>query len=547
MPVFKPFQGVIQEFINSIEPVNATPEDSKLEIQHKEVHYAESKNIVLPSNCVRKDYESYVEICIPVSENTNDKQKSFIKALNVFDVLPSFAHVYFEKRSIKYLNLVQSTVFDTIFKTSLNSLICAPTGSGKTLIALLAILQVISKHYNEADKILGTDQFKIIYISPMKALVAEQIRYFQNLFDILFESSKGAINLNVCEMTGDFSVAESSLHNYQLLICTPEKFDIMMHNSNERMSMALIQLIIFDELHLLHSPRGPVLESIITKFIFQKKPVRLIGLSATLKNYDIVSNFLGISKQKLNDSINIRPGLFVFGDNFRPVPLNKKLICYNDDKDEFDLFLNTVLTYVKTRKQIIVFTHSRASTSESASALYENLVKSGRILDFFNGKIENNPFSEFLTEKSANFEDNTLKVLVKYAIAFHHAGLSRNDRDLIESMFFQGHIKLICCTSTLAWGVNLPAHTVIIKGLEYYNSDQKKIVELNDLDILQMFGRAGRPPFDKTGNGVVLASKKYLYKLVSLLLRQNDILSKINQFLEMHLLLSVSTRVSRAL
>lgn len=47
----------------------------------------------------------------------------------------------------------------------------------------------------------------------------------------------------------------------------------------------------------------------------------------------------------------------------------------------------------------------------------------------------------------------------------HHAGMLRSDRSLMENMFSKGHLKVLVCTATLAWGVNLPAHAVIIKVL----------------------------------------------------------------------------------
>lgn len=75
----------------------------------------------------------------------------------------------------------------------------------------------------------------------------------------------------------------------------------------------------------------------------------------------------------------------------------------------------------------------------------------------------------------------------------------RSDRTLVEKLFGQGHIKVLVCTATLAWGVNLPAHAVVIKGTEIYNAKQGGFVDVGILDVLQIFGRAGRPQFDTSG------------------------------------------------
>ena len=78
---------------------------------------------------------------------------------------------------------------------------------------------------------------------------------------------------------------------------------------------------------------------------------------------------------------------------------------------------------------------------------------------------------------------------------------------------------MLVSTSTLAWGVNLPAHTVIIKGTQIYSPEQGKWVDLTPQDILQMMGRAGRPRTDKTGEGIIITSMsdiKYYLSLINM-------------------------------
>lgn len=84
-------------------------------------------------------------------------------------------------------------------------------------------------------------------------------------------------------------------------------------------------------------------------------------------------------------------------------------------------------------------------------------------------------------------------------MAFHHAGMVRADRNLVEKMFMNGDVKILVATATLAWGVNLPAYAVVIKGTDVYDVNMSESKDLSILDVQQMFGRAGRPQFDTNG------------------------------------------------
>lgn len=109
-----------------------------------------------------------------------------------------------------------------------------------------------------------------------------------------------------------------------------------------------------------------------------------------------------------------------------------------------------------------------------------------------------------------------IKATSAAGVAFHHAGLNPGDRQTIENGFLQGQINIICCTSTLAVGVNLPCHLVIIKNTVGWLDGGCK--EYSDLEIMQMLGRAGRPQFDKDAVAVILTRKErvdYYERLVS--------------------------------
>ena len=126
-----------------------------------------------------------------------------------------------------------------------------------------------------------------------------------------------------------------------------------------------------------------------------------------------------------------------------------------------------------------------------------------------------------LSESNVNEITNLdLRDLLPYGIGIHHAGLNRYERSLVEELFSGGHIQLLVSTATLAWGVNLPAHTVIIKGTQVYDPEKGKWVELSHQDILQMIGRAGRIDYDSSGEGIIITSHHELQFYLSLLNQQ---------------------------
>lgn len=116
-------------------------------------------------------------------------------------------------------------------------------------------------------------------------------------------------------------MTKEQIDQTQIIVCTPEKWDIITRKGDERPYTQLVRLIIIDEIHLLHDDRGPVLEAIIARThrlikSLQNVHVRLVGLSATLPNYEDVAEFLNVKSN----------GLFYFDNSYRPVPLEQEYI-----------------------------------------------------------------------------------------------------------------------------------------------------------------------------------------------------------------------------
>ncbi|KFQ20546.1 U5 small nuclear ribonucleoprotein 200 kDa helicase, partial [Merops nubicus] len=139
---------------------------------------------------------------------------------------------------------------------------------------------------------------------------------------------------------------------------------------------------------------------------------------------------------------------------------------------------------------------------------------------------EGSASTEVLRTEAEQCKNLELKDLLPYGFAIHHAGMTRVDRTLVEDLFADKHIQVLVSTATLAWGVNLPAHTVIIKGTQVYSPEKGRWTELGALDILQMLGRAGRPQYDTKGEGILITSHGELQYYLSLLNQQLPIESQ---------------------
>uniref|UniRef100_A0A8C9WKB5 Small nuclear ribonucleoprotein 200 (U5) n=1 Tax=Scleropages formosus TaxID=113540 RepID=A0A8C9WKB5_SCLFO len=242
-------------------------------------HFMANKRCQLPDGSFRKQRKGYEEVHVPAL-----KPKPFAEdeVLVAIEKLPKYAQAAFE--GFKTLNRIQSKLFKAALETDENLLVCAPTGAGKTNVALMAMLREIGKHIN-LDGTINVDDFKIIYVAPMRSLVQEMVGSFSKRL--------ASYGITVAELTGDHQLCKEEINATQIIVCTPEKWDIITRKGGERTYTQLVRLIIVvnlhyskNSIHLLHDDRGPVLESLVARTIrnveLTQEDVRLLGLSATL-------------------------------------------------------------------------------------------------------------------------------------------------------------------------------------------------------------------------------------------------------------------------
>ncbi|KAH8885175.1 Sec63-domain-containing protein [Thozetella sp. PMI_491] len=475
-------------------------------------HLMTNSKFRLPEGSKKRTFKGYEEIHVPPPQKRNDPSDQNVPITD----MPEWAQIPFS--TAKSLNKIQSKCYPSAFGDDGNMLICAPTGSGKTNVAMLTILREIGKNRDPKTGEVDLDAFKIVYIAPLKALVQEQVGNFGKRLE--------PFGIRVSELTGDRQLTKQQIAETQIIVTTPEKWDVITRKATDLSYTNLVRLIIIDEIHLLHDDRGPVLESIVSRTIRKTEatgePVRIVGLSATLPNYRDVASFLRVDP---------KTGLFHFDGTFRPCPLRQEFIGVTDKKPIKQLKTMNDITYHKViehvgtnRNQMLVFVHSRKETAKTAKYIRDKALE----LDTINQILKHDAGTREVLSEAANSANNTdLKDILPYGFGIHHAGMSRADRSDVEDLFAAGHIQVLVCTATLAWGVNLPAHTVIIKGTQVYSPEKGSWVELSPQDVLQMLGRAGRPQFDTYGEGIIITTQGELPYYLSLLNQQLPIESQL--------------------
>lgn len=120
-----------------------------------------------------------------------------------------------------------------------------------------------------------------------------------------------------------------------------------------------------------------------------------------------------------------------------------------------------------------------------------------------------------LIQASKRISNTSLQLMIPQGVAFHNAGLSTQDRSVVEKLFLDSHIRVLCTTSTLSLGVNLPARLVVVKSTQCYKGAGKGYMEYSQIELDQMMGRAGRPPFEKEGTVVIMTERKNYNKYVN--------------------------------
>ncbi|XP_037030980.1 helicase POLQ-like [Bradysia coprophila] len=389
-----------------------------------------------------------------------------------------------------------------------NLIYALPTSGGKTLVAEILILrEVICRRTN------------CLFILPYVSIVQEKI----------WALSPFAVQLEF--LLEEYAAGKGQLpprkrrQKKSVYIATIEKGLALLDSLIEVGRANEIGLIVVDELHIIGEPgRGATLETLLTKAMFINAGIQIVGMSATIGNLSEIGKFLNAD---------------IYTRNFRPVELKEYVKCGSDI-----LSVNPNAPSPEeafTTERTVDYGYSEdvlRRDPDHLGGLVNEIIPDDSVLVFCSSKknCENVALllCRVLPRKSVNHrqeERNELKAALQgengamcpilaqtipYGIAYHHSGLTTDERRNLESAFRQNIICVICCTSTLAAGVNLPAKRVIIRS-PYIGRDFLTLSRYK-----QMVGRAGRAGMGDCGESITIFEPKDYSRLIHLLTAPMD-------------------------
>ncbi len=402
-------------------------------------------------------------------------------------------HHFAEKGYTKLYPPQELAVEKGLLDSNKNMVVATPTASGKTFIAVLAIM----KNFIE-------NRGKVIYLVPLRALARQKFMELKELLGVLINGRRPIVSVS----TGDYDTPGRELAKADVIIATNERMDSLLRHRPDWLNS--ISLVVADEAHIINSEdRGPVLEGLLTRLLVEFPNIRILLLSATIKNTDDFSRWLNAE---------------IISSKWRPVPLKEgvlhdHVIVYSDYTERTvsritgDPILDVALSCIKDGGQVLVFTQTRREAVGKAKKYSEFIGSWGGILDNEVRTRLKHVSEEILSLGEVTDLSELLSKVVRYGVAFHHAGLYPAHREIIEREFLAGNIKILTATPTLAAGVNLPSRQVIItyttrRRLGGYQEN------ITVFEYKQMAGRAGRPQFDRYGEALLYCKYENLIDIL---------------------------------
>lgn len=386
-------------------------------------------------------------------------------------------------------------------------MVSAPPGTGKTTVFELAILKLFNHK----------SSFQCVYLAPTKALCSERF--------IDWSSRFLPLNISVGLLTGDTEFADiNRVKRCQVIIATPEKWDVVTRKWTG--ASKSVELLLVDEVHFIKDPRGATLEVVVTRMKTLYPSLIIIALSATIPNINDLSVWIAHS-----DSTQSPAKIFSFDDSCRSVAIDKKVFGYKLIDSNIFLFdnmlsskLNWIIREYGERKPVIVFCPTRKSAEMTAKYLAKTSLSH--------------------RNKNPKVKDKELQNVLKSDVVYHHAGLLFLDRTIVENMYLRGQVSILCSTSTLSVGVNLPTFLVIIKGTKCWAQGAPS--DYSEADMIQMIGRSGRPQFENSGRAIILTTTVDKSKYEMLLRGSEKVESSLDTKIHEHLAAEVSLGVIKS-
>ena len=364
----------------------------------------------------------------------------------------------------------------------------SPTASGKTVIGELAIIDAVKKGK------------KGVYLVPLRSLAAEKSEDF-----------KKYVGYRIGVKTGDFDSKEHGLEECDIIISTYEKWDSILRHQPDWLDT--VGCVVADEGHMLtDESRGSTIEVLLTRMVSRK--VKVVILSAVLRNVSDVAYWLdGRFMQSSWRPTLLREGVYLLTEGKdrkkagRQDHVCKSVLEYKDGQRETlpdetgNAISNLVVQTLRAGGQCLVFARSRKGAVRLATLLSREVEKELTPRDLL--AVSEYRYGDEL--KSTDVEtSNKLAYCVVKGVGFHHAGMSSEQKRLVEGLFRELKLKVVCSTPTLAQGLNLPARRVIIQTTTRYD-EKLGSVTIPRWEFENMAGRAGRPRYDDSGDAIIVS------------------------------------------
>ena len=362
---------------------------------------------------------------------------------------------------IEEFNPAQKAVIESGYlEDKSNYIICIPTASGKTVLGVLPALKTI------------LDGGKAVYAAPLLSIQNEKVKEFKAFED-------HGISVGKHPASSDLSVMVF------------ESFDALTRFSWN--TLRDVDTLIIDEFHMIGEfSRGPTLEAAITRAKIINPSMRIIALSATLRNIEEIEGWL--------------EGKCVEHD-YRPVPLHKEVLDAEmfNTKNKNDVIVKVLEKSIKDSSQALAFVSTRRFTESLATYVSKKIDKKINVKQRERFKEVAEKILDVPKRKGSLPTTTCLKLAesIEHGVAFHHAGLFNEQKEIIEDEFRNGNILMITATPSLMYGVNLPSKTVVIRDNTRWTAQGPQPIPVFDYE--QMSGRAGRPQYDDVGYSYLIA------------------------------------------
>ncbi|XP_012557615.2 DNA polymerase theta isoform X1 [Hydra vulgaris] len=392
-----------------------------------------------------------------------------------------------------------------------NLVYSAPTSAGKTLVAELLMLK----------RVLKTRK-KVIYILPFVSVAREKVYSLRDQF----EDS----GITIGGFMGNENTA-GGLNTVDIAVCTIEKANSLINKLMESKKILDLCCVVVDEMHMIGDVgRGYLLELLLTKIKFltasNDAEIQIIGMSATLPNLDMLAKWLKAD---------------LYFTNFRPVPLTEHIKVGNHILNSSGKEVSIVSNYggikgdeegiiplcvetIVEGNSVLIFCPTKNWCEKLSETISEYFLQNPMGISFKTSSESNHKKSGFPLISKVLIEDvieqlqrtqvgldKMLEKVVRQGVAYHHAGLTIDERDILEGAFRRGVLRILVATSTLSSGVNLPARRVIIRSPIFHGQLLEPMV------YKQMAGRAGRKNVDSEGESILICKPTEKQKGLSLL------------------------------